>query len=81
MSCFAATIAVGLYNGNDWQSILSSAVLVAFVALVVGMVAGSVMLRCVNDQIDKHRSEHPIPDETTIGETNDSASKGELNPS
>ena len=69
LTCFAGTIAVGLVNGNDWVSILSSAMLVCFVALIVGMMAGSIMLRCVNEQIDKHREENPIPDEETIGES------------
>jgi len=69
LTCFTGTIAVGLANGNGWPSILSSALLVCLIALVVGMVVGSIMLRCVNEQIQRHREENPIPDEEMIGES------------
>ena len=61
--CFAATIAVGLYNGNEWQSILSSAMLVGVIALAVGTMLGMLILYCVNEQIDRHREKNPIPEE------------------
>lgn len=64
--CFAATIIVGLSNGNDWTSILASALLVCFIALMVGSILGSIILRGVNEQIEKHRAENPIPDEDDV---------------
>lgn len=67
--CFAATIVFGLANGNEWLSILLSALIVCLIAWVVGSVLGSLILRCVNEQIDRHRLENPIPDESEIYES------------
>ncbi|MBX2851999.1 MAG: hypothetical protein KTR15_09665 [Phycisphaeraceae bacterium] len=64
--CFAATIVVGLANGNEWLSILLSALLVCFIAWAIGSVLGSLLLRCVNEQIDRHRLKNPIPDENEV---------------
>ena len=64
--CFAATIAVGMYNGNDWTSILSGALLVCLLAWMVGSMLGALILRCINEQIDQHITDHPIPDQNDI---------------
>ena len=61
--CFAGTLCFGLYNGNTWHSILLNALLVGFFALVIGVMIGAVMLRSVNEEIDRHREENPIPEE------------------
>ncbi|MEM9347893.1 MAG: hypothetical protein AAGB26_14895 [Planctomycetota bacterium] len=67
--CFAATIVVGLANENDWLSILSSAFLVCLVSWIVGSVLGMLILHSVNEQIDRHREDNPIPDEENIFES------------
>lgn len=67
--CFAATIVVGLSNGNDWQSILSSAILVCLIAWGVGTLVGMLILQSVNEQIDRHREANPVPDEKEIYKT------------
>lgn len=67
--CFAATIVVGLANGNEWRSILFSALLVCLLAWIVGTVLGMLILRSVNEQIDRHREQNPIPDENDIYES------------
>ena len=67
--CFAGTIVVGLFNGNDWVSILGSALLVCLIAWIVGSLLGALILKCVNEEIDRHRLENPIPDESEIYET------------
>ena len=67
--CFTATIAVGMFNGNDWISILSSALLVCLLAWVVGSLLGALILRCVNEQIEQHTIDNPIPDESEIYST------------
>lgn len=64
--CFAATIIVGIGNGNGWVSILSSAFLVCLVAWIVGSLIGILMLQSVNEQIDRHREDNPAPDENEI---------------
>ena len=64
--CFTATIAVGMYNGNDWVSILSSALFVCLFAWLIGSLLGAVILRCINEQIQQHVEENPIPDESEI---------------
>ena len=64
--CFAATIAVGLYNSNDWVSVLSSALMVCLLAYLVGKLLGALILRCVKEQIDQHVANNPIPDEDDI---------------
>lgn len=73
--CFASTIAVGLFNGNGWESILLSAMLVGLLALLVGSVLGALILRSVNEQIDQHRLGNPIPDDSEIY-SNDSMQSG-----
>lgn len=66
--CFAATIAVGLVNRNEWLSILLSAMLVCLIAWIVGRLLGMLILRSVDEQIDRHREANPIPDEKQIYE-------------
>ncbi len=61
--CFAGTIIVGLIYGNGWKSIMLSATIVAFVAWVIGSVIGAIALRSVNEQIERHRQQNPIPTE------------------
>ncbi len=63
LTCFAGTLCFGLYNSNGWQSILINAALVGFFALLVGMLIGSVALRSVNEQIERHRADNPVPEE------------------
>jgi uncharacterized membrane protein YcjF (UPF0283 family) len=64
--CFAATIVVGMFNNNDWISILSSALLVCMLAWIVGSLLGALILRCVNEQIQQHVAENPIPEENDL---------------
>lgn len=64
LACFAGTVFFGLFNGNGWPSILGSALGVAAIAWIAGMMIGSILLRSVNDHIDRHRVEHPIPEES-----------------
>lgn len=64
--CFASTIAVGLFNGNDWVSIISSALLVCVLAWLIGSMLGALILRSVNEQIDQHRVHNPIPDDSEM---------------
>lgn len=66
--CFAATIVVGLFNGNEWKSILTSAFLVCLIAWIVGSILGKLILKSVNEQIVKHQDNNPIPDESEIYE-------------
>lgn len=67
--CFAATIVVGVANRNDWVSILSSAMLVCVIAWILGSLLGMLILRSVNEQIDRHREDHPEPDESEMYES------------
>jgi len=64
-----------MFNGNDWVSIMLSALLVGLLAWIVGSVLGALILRSVNEQIAQHRLDHPIPDESEIY-TNDSMQSG-----
>lgn len=73
--CFASTIAVGLFNGNSWVSIISSALLVCMLAYLVGSIVGALILRSVDEQIQRHRDANPIPDESEIY-TNDPVQTG-----
>ena len=67
--CFAATIVVGLANGNGWDSILLSAAIVCVIAWIVGTLLGMLILRSVNEQIERHREANPAPDEKEIYES------------
>ena len=67
--CFTATIVAGLYNGNGWVSILTSALLVCVLAWIVGTMLGALILRCINEQIQQHVKDNPIPDESEIYST------------
>ena len=62
--CFTATIVVGLYNGNEWDSILVSAIFVCLLAWLFGTILGALILRCINEQIQQHVEDNPIPDES-----------------
>jgi hypothetical protein len=64
--CFAATIVVGLTNGNESTSVIVSAMLVSLIAWIVGRLLGALILRSIDEQIERHRQEHPIPDENEI---------------
>ena len=52
-----------------------SAMLVGMFAWIVGSVLGALILRSVNEQIDQHRLDNPIPDESEIY-SNDSMQSG-----
>lgn len=69
LTCFAATIVVGLANGNEWLSILLSAMLVCVLAWGIGTLLGMLILQSVNEQIDRHRKANPIADEKDIYES------------
>ena len=64
-----------MFNRNDWRSIMLSAMLVGMFAWIVGSVLGALILRSVNEQIDQHRLDNPIPDESEIY-SNDSMQSG-----
>ena len=66
LMCFSATIAVGMYNSNDWVSILWSAILVCLLAWGIGSILGALILRSINEQIQQHVADNPIPDESEI---------------
>ena len=66
--CFAATIAVGLFNGNGWPSILSGALMVCLIAWLIGSFLGALILQSVNKQIEQHQVQNPVPDENEIYE-------------
>ncbi len=66
---FAGTVLVGLFNGNDWKSILLSATIVLVVAWIVGTLVGMLMLHSVNEQIERHREANPAPDENELYES------------
>ncbi|MFN3166308.1 MAG: hypothetical protein ACE37H_04505 [Phycisphaeraceae bacterium] len=71
------TIIVGMVNSNGWLSILGSAAAVAAIAWCVGMAFGVVLLRSVNEHIEQHRRQHPIPDEhDPSGQADDPNSAG-----
>ena len=55
-----------MFNGNDWISILSSALLVCMLAWLLGSLLGALILRCVNEQIQQHIADNPIPDESDL---------------
>jgi len=63
--CFVGTLSYGWYNGNELHSILISAIGVCFFAWLVGTVVGMIALRTVNDHIEKHRMQNPVPDENS----------------
>ena len=69
LACFAGTLCFGLYNGNDAPSIMFSALIVGFFALLVGFMIGAIMLRSVNEQIERHRANNPIPNEKDLKES------------
>lgn len=48
---------------------------VGMIAWVVGSMLGALILRSVNEQIEQHRLENPIPDENEIY-SNDSMQSG-----
>lgn len=82
LACFAATLCLGLYHGNAWTSILASAILVSFVALIIGSLIGSLLLRSVDEHIAQYQQQHPIPDEDAFDPSDLSPSRDhQANPS
>lgn len=70
LACFAGTIIFGIVNGNSPTSIMISAFSVGVVALVIGYIIGLILLRSINEHIERHRVENPIPDENESSSTN-----------
>lgn|GEM_PF-2349503 len=68
LTCFAGTVCYGMYNGNGYLSIMLSAALVGLIALIVGMIVGSIALRGVNEYIKGHRETNPIPENSEVGQ-------------
>lgn len=73
LTCFAATLCYGIYNGNNWLSILGSAFLVALISLLVGSLVGWLALRTVNEHINRHREANPIPDDSELNQPDPAA--------
>lgn len=52
-----------MVNGNGWGSILINAFAMGFLALMIGLIIGAIALRSINEQIEQHRKDNPVPDE------------------
>lgn len=55
-----------MYYGNPAFNILASSVGVAVAAYIVGTIVGAIAQHAVDEQIQKHKRNSPIPGEGTI---------------
>lgn len=66
---FAAAVVVGLAVGNAPTVVLTRATLVMLGCLVLGTIVGKVAQRTIDQHVERHKRDHPIP-----GQDNNSTS-------
>lgn len=54
---------LGLYHGNDPIGTLLNSLLVMLAAFVVGLILGSVAQRGIDEHINRHKKNNPIPED------------------
>jgi hypothetical protein len=60
---FALALVIGLIVDNPTLTILRGALVAGFVCLLLGAMVGHFAHRVIEDDIERYRQEHPIPDE------------------
>ena len=58
---FAAAVVVGLAVGNEPAAVLTRATLVMLGCLVLGTVVGKVAQHTIDQHVEKHKRDNPIP--------------------
>jgi hypothetical protein len=66
MAAFAVAILAGLSTGNAAASVLLRAVVAMLVCYPIGLVAGGVAQRLVQEHIERFRTDHPVMDESAL---------------
>ena len=66
MAAFAVAILAGLASGNAATSVLLRAVGAMLVCYPIGLAAGGVAQRLVQEHVERFRSEHPAMDEGAL---------------
>lgn len=65
-ACFAGSVAVGVYSGNNGLSIMVSSMIAMFAAYMVGLIIGAIAQRGVDEHIRRHKEANPIPKDTAF---------------
>ena len=58
---FAAAVVVGIAVGNEPTAVLTRATLVMIGCLVLGTIVGKVAQRTIDQHVEQHKLENPIP--------------------
>jgi hypothetical protein len=61
LSGFAVALVSGLGAGNDAASVLLRAIIAMFACQLLGIVAGSMIERLIDEQEARYKEAHPIP--------------------
>jgi hypothetical protein len=61
--CFAAAVVVGLAAGNPPVTVLWRSILVMGGAWLVGLAVGALFQRTLEEHIEAHQHQHPMPGE------------------
>ena len=64
LAAFLIAVVAGLAGSVDHTSILVRAIMAMLCCYPVGLLAGSIALKVVNEHIERHREENPAPDST-----------------
>lgn len=65
---FAAALGVGVQAGNDTLTILWRALILMAAAWGIGLVVGTIAMRTVEEHLSLYRVEHPILDDSEVGD-------------
>jgi hypothetical protein len=75
MAAFAVAIVSGLAAGNETSSILLRSLMAMVLCYPVGLIAGLISERTVDDHARAHRKNNPVPIDAAIGAPADAGAK------
>lgn len=74
---FAAAVVVGIAVGNEPTAVLTRATLVMLGCLVLGTVVGKIAQHTIDQHVEKHKRENPIPERDALDTTAEHATAGD----
>lgn len=61
LAAFAASLAVGVYVGNDAATVMGRGIAVLLGCYLIGLIVGSAAQRAIDDHTRRHEENNPVP--------------------
>ena len=80
LACFAAAIVVGLASGTPAVTLLWRSIVVMLGAWLVGLAVGAVIQQVLDEHIETHRQQNPMPDDQAEAASGEDANESTAAP-